>query len=68
MTWEQEKAYRQKRAAQLAAQMEKALEEKDLSSFRQARDTAGNYMTRKELKPYTMRMLQILAEERRAQA
>ena len=58
MTWEKEKAYRAKRAAQAAAEMDAAIADCDKSRFLAAWDVAMRYMTGKERRPYYIRMLE----------
>lgn len=50
-SWEQEKAYRRKRANELKDLMIKDIERRDKESFRKHMSTARNYMTKKEISP-----------------
>lgn len=56
-TWEQEKAYTERRAAQLAQEMEQAIAENDRDRFLAAYSTAMRYMTKKQRSPYYRRFL-----------
>lgn len=56
-TWEQEKAYCAKRAQELAAEMETAIETVDEEKFTAAYQTAMRYMNKKQRSPYYMRFL-----------
>lgn len=57
-TWEQEKAYRARRAEQIAAEMEASLQAHDRDRFLAAFEKAMIYMTKKQYKPYYMRLLE----------
>lgn len=65
-TWEQEKAYRAKRAGQAVREMELAISVYDVERFLAAWEDAMRYMTKKERSPYYIRMLQKGQETRRA--
>ena len=56
-TWEQEKAYCEKRAKELAREMESAIVTLDPDKFRRAYDTAARYMTRKQRRELYRRFL-----------
>ena len=56
-TWEREKRYRAKRAAQAVAEMEAAIEVYDVPRFLAAWDVAMRYMNVKDRRPYYIRML-----------
>lgn len=56
--WEKEKAYCDKRAIELAAEMEASIKAGDKARFETAYQTAKRYMTKKQLKPLYMRFLQ----------
>lgn len=47
MSWEQEKAYCARRARELTAEMEAAIEAADKDRFLAAHQTSARYMTRK---------------------
>lgn len=55
--WAEEKAYCAKRAQELTAEMEAAIQDSDKGRFEKAYQTAMRYMTKKQLKPLYMRML-----------
>lgn len=57
-TWAQEKAYRERRAQQAAAEMDTAIATVDKERFLKAWDTAMRYMNKKQRSPYYIRMLQ----------
>lgn len=57
-TWEQEKAYRARRAEQIAIEMDAAIEAEDLDRFAAAWEKAMYYMTGKQRRPYYIRMLE----------
>ena len=57
MTWEREKAYRAKRAQQIIAEMEAAIETGDKNRFVKAYESAMRYMTKKQRNPYYLRAL-----------
>ena len=50
-SWEKEKAYCEKRAAELTSEMEEAIRTSDEGRFKKAYETAQRYMTRKQLNP-----------------
>lgn len=56
-TWERQKAYAARRAAELKAAMEQAIATHDLNAFIEAHQTSFRYMTKRERKPYYERML-----------
>lgn len=57
-TWEQEKAYRARRAAQATAEMDAAIETGDKDRFLAAWDVAMRYMNARQRDPYYIRMLE----------
>ena len=57
-TWEQEKAYRERRAQQAIAEMEAAISTVDTERFLKAWGTAMRYMNKKQRGTYYIRMLQ----------
>ena len=57
-TWEQEKAYRARRAEQIAIEMDAAIEAEDLDRFAAAWEKAMYYMAGKQRRPYYIRMLE----------
>ena len=57
-TWEQEKAYRARRAQALAAEMEQAIAAGDKNRFEAAYSTAMRYMNKKERSPYYIKALE----------
>lgn len=56
-TYEKEKAYTERRAAQLAEEMEQAIADNDKDRFLAAYNTAFRYMNKKQRSPYYLRML-----------
>lgn len=48
MTWEQEKAYTQRRAEELKNQMEQATADGDLNAFLRAYKASARYMRKKQ--------------------
>ena len=50
-TWEQEKAYREKRANELKDLMVEDIKRCNKESFKKHMSTARNYMTKKEISP-----------------
>ena len=67
-TWEQEKAYRERRAKMAMAEMDAAIETVDKVRFLAAWDAAMRYMSKKQRSPYYIRMLQAASNQRRKQA
>ena len=63
-TWEQEKAYRAKRAAQAIAEMEQATATIDLERFDKAWQVAMRYMNKRERSPYYIAFLRAMSEGR----
>ena len=63
-TWEQEKAYRERRANMAMAEMDAAIETVDKVRFLAAWDAAMRYMNKKQRSPYYIRMLQAAKEKR----
>ena len=57
-TWEQEKAYRARRAEQIAADMDRAIEANDKDGFLAAWEKAMIYMNKRQRSPYYIRMLE----------
>lgn len=60
-TWEKEKAYCEKRAIALRAEMETAIQNRDKEKFEFACKTAMRYMSKKELRTYYRRFLERMA-------
>jgi len=60
--YEKEKAYCARRAAELTAEMEAALEAKDPERFKVAYSASARYMRQKERKPLYLRFLALLGE------
>ena len=56
-TWEQEKAYRARRAEQIAVEMEASIAAYDKDRFLAAWEKAMIYMNKKQRMPYYIRML-----------
>ena len=48
MTWEQEKAYVERRAAELKAEMKEAIETGDLDRFKKVFERSGRYVKKRE--------------------
>ena len=67
-TWEREKWYRAKRAAQAVAEMEVAIETYDVPRFLAAWDVAMMYMNVTERRPYYIRMLERVCEIEKREA
>ena len=63
-TWEQEKAYRAKRAEQAISEMETAISAYDVERFQRAWQDAMRYMNEKQRRPYYIRMLEKSVELR----
>ncbi len=63
-TWEQEKAYCAKRAQELGAEMDAAIENTDRERFDKAYTTAMRYMKNKERSGYYKRFLTKMREAR----
>lgn len=63
-TWEQEKAYCAKRAQELGAEMDAAIENVDRERFDKAYTTAMRYMKNKERSSYYKRFLTKMREAR----
>jgi len=63
-TWEQEKAYRAKRAQALGVEMDAAIESMDRERFEKAHTTAMLYMKKKERSDYYKRFLMKMREAR----
>ena len=68
MAWEREKAYRERRAAQAAVDMEKAITDADRAEFEKAWASAMRYMRVRERNVYYRRFLQRMSDIRRARA
>lgn len=62
--WEQEKAYCAKRAQELGAEMDAAIENMDRERFEKAYTTAMRYMKKKERSDYYKRFLMKMKEAR----
>ena len=58
-TWEQEKAYCRRRAADLAQEMESAIASLDADGFKAAYTTAARYMTKKQRQELYRRFLAV---------
>lgn len=63
-TWEQEKAYRERRAQQAIAEMEAAISTVDIDRFSKAWEVAMMYMNVRRRNQYYIRMLQARKEAR----
>lgn len=57
-TWAQEKAYNERRAQQLCAEMEAAIETNDTQRFLAAYERSFRYMTKKQRSPFYIRMIE----------
>lgn len=57
-TWEQEKAYCQRRSAHLADEMEAAIEAGDSDRFKAAYGSALRYMSKKQRHPLYIKFLE----------
>lgn len=57
MNWKKEKEYRERRAQQIGAEMDLAIEMIDKDRFQKAFTTAMNYMTKKDRSEYYRRFL-----------
>lgn len=57
-TWAQEKEYNARRAQQLGAEMEAAIEANDLRRFLAAYETSFRYMPKKQRSKYYIKMLE----------
>ena len=64
-TWEQEKAYRARRAAVLGEELEAAIRDLDKDRFQRAFTTAINYMNKPERSSYYRRFLEQLVGRRK---
>lgn len=57
-TWEQEKAYKARKALEIGAEMDKAIEANDKERFFAAWEKAMIHMGVKQRRPYYIRMLE----------
>lgn len=57
MTYQKEKEYCARRAQELTAEMEAAIETKDREKFKAAYTTSARYMTQKQRRPLYMRFM-----------
>lgn len=65
--YEKEKAYVARRAEELTAEMEAALEAGDRVRFREAYSKSLRYMRQRDRGPLYIRFMQMLSNERRAE-
>ena len=66
MSWEQEKIYTERRAAELKATMQEAIESGDFEQFKTAFEKAGRYVKKRERDALLRKWITTESERRKA--